>query len=730
MASFFDRLKALIRPPPAEKAVTFTSWAEFIGLEDGRERVGSAYSSIARRAYRENPIGYGALTTIAETLSVIPWTVKLRRSNDEDEDAPDSHPMMALLRRPNARQGWPRFLEQLVTYAYLGGKTYVAKARVPGEEAERPEGRAVRALVNLRPDRMRMRVDGDDTQGWIYSAGIGRDRQYAATEVLVLRFLDPEDELDGLSPLEVAGIAIDQSSAARKWNRRLLENDARPPGFLKATQELTPEQRQSITRNWSERFGGWRNAGTPPLLGADLDWKRTGLDASEMEWLDGQRVADRTAAYTLGVPSQLLGDERSSTYHNYQEARRSLYQETVIPLALWLTDEFENWLSSEPGFEGMTLGVDTSEIEALREDQASLWSRVSGADWLTINEKREAAGYEPLEGPAGELLLTSKGVVVLPTGQVLGPLALAPLGSGSGGGGEGDDDSDESERQPPPDRGGDGGDSAAPSPFDLRRKEDKVARWRAVDSERMLFVDPVRGIVRRAFDSERRKLVASFRALASADSVDQLLDAQFLETGPVATAWRDPYIRIYRLVGMHFARESVRALPKHLVSALSRKQDTDDIVEDAIEDYVRTTSSRKIVGITRATRDAVREALSKGVEAGEGIDKLAARIDNLYLEQIIPNRSEVIARTEVISASNAGSYEGARATGIVTRKEWIATPDDRTRAEHAEAGGQVVDMDAPFRVGGEQLMWPGDTSLGASAANVIQCRCTLTYQTG
>ena len=61
--------------------------------------------------------------------------------------------------------------------------------------------------------------------------------------------------------------------------------------------------------------------------------------------------------------------------------------------------------------------------------------------------------------------------------------------------------------------------------------------------------------------------------------------------------------------------------------------------------------------------------------------------------------------------------------GIKTRKQWIATKDNRTRHEHGVADGQTVDYDQPFDVGGEDLMFPGDPS--GSPWNVYNCRCTM-----
>lgn len=52
---------------------------------------------------------------------------------------------------------------------------------------------------------------------------------------------------------------------------------------------------------------------------------------------------------------------------------------------------------------------------------------------------------------------------------------------------------------------------------------------------------------------------------------------------------------------------------------------------------------------------------------------------------------------------------------------WSTMLDERVRHAHQEAEGQERRVDQPFDVMGEQLRFPGDTSLGASLGNVINC---------
>lgn len=128
----------------------------------------------------------------------------------------------------------------------------------------------------------------------------------------------------------------------------------------------------------------------------------------------------------------------------------------------------------------------------------------------------------------------------------------------------------------------------------------------------------------------------------------------------------------------------------------------------------------------RAIMRKLESELTTAILKGESIPDIAKRLKGVsegYLGDTIR-----IARTETTrvenSAKQAVGDEGKR-LHFNMWKRWVATADDRTRDEHAAADGQEVPNDEPFEVGGELMMYPGDISLGASAWNVISCRCTV-----
>jgi hypothetical protein len=108
--------------------------------------------------------------------------------------------------------------------------------------------------------------------------------------------------------------------------------------------------------------------------------------------------------------------------------------------------------------------------------------------------------------------------------------------------------------------------------------------------------------------------------------------------------------------------------------------------------------------------------------AGLGLDAIAKQVSNIYRANY--PASARLVRTLYNAGANRAQLEALRASGY-THKQWLATPGPRTRPAHAQANGQVKPLEQPFVVGGYNLMYPGDRSLGAPAGMTVNCRCTL-----
>lgn len=265
--------------------------------------------------------------------------------------------------------------------------------------------------------------------------------------------------------------------------------------------------------------------------------------------------------------------------------------------------------------------------------------------------------------------------------------------------------------------------------FNLTKEAEKVQQWKTIDRARSRWVNGITPVVQSAFRAEQTRVK---RAITSMLTPHSTLDSVDEEIRSDLKPWQDLLKNIYVPVGRGIASNVINDLDKSLKpyeeKAMTPLQES--MVDPLMLDYLDRVGAEKVRNITRSTMLKIQTELKKGIEEGEGIDQLSKRIDALYLEQIIPNRSILIARTEVIQASNAGSLAGAKATGLPgLKKVWLATRDSRTRESHTLEDGTIVEIDGHFTLSsGSRLEFPGDTSLGASAADTIQCRCTQFYE--
>lgn len=352
--------------------------------------------SLTRTGFVGNPVGFRAVKLIAEAAAAVPLVLQ------DNAQRFEHHEILTLLAAPNGAQGRVEFLEALFGQLLLSGDTYV--------EAVAAESGAPFELHVLRSDRMRVVPGGD---GWpvAYEYAVGArkarfDVSGAVSPICHVKSFHPQDDHYGLSPMQAAATALDVHNSASRWSKALLDNAARPSGAIvvKGTDgngTLGPEQFQRLQDEMEAYHQGAKNAGRPMLLEGGLDWKPMGFSPSDMEFQKTKESAAREIAIAFGVPPMLLGIPGDATYANYQEANRAFYRQVVVPLAGKVAGKLGAWLAGYTG-EAVELKPDLDQVAALAVERDAQWSRVAGADFLSVDEKRTLLGLPPLSGEVAE----------------------------------------------------------------------------------------------------------------------------------------------------------------------------------------------------------------------------------------------------------------------------------------------------------------------------------------
>jgi uncharacterized protein with gpF-like domain len=180
------------------------------------------------------------------------------------------------------------------------------------------------------------------------------------------------------------------------------------------------------------------------------------------------------------------------------------------------------------------------------------------------------------------------------------------------------------------------------------------------------------------------------------------IERQFLTLmrGQATAAWQTAGEQLFRELGIKSAWEAP---------------------QPEVLEYLRQREN-KLSKAPEEIYDSIKGALTDGLNAGEPISKLQARV-RAVCNDMSRTRATRIAMTET-----AAVYGQARNSAMieagVTRKRWLTSGLANVRPFHAQAGRDYVtpiDIFEPFYVGGEKLMFPGDPN--GSPENVINCHC-------
>jgi len=150
------------------------------------------------------------------------------------------------------------------------------------------------------------------------------------------------------------------------------------------------------------------------------------------------------------------------------------------------------------------------------------------------------------------------------------------------------------------------------------------------------------------------------------------------------------------------------------------KEEMFTILNPFVTDEVQRFGSDKVVGINDTTKKQITNIVAEAVKDGKNPRAIADDIDQ-YVEQIIPNRGETIARTEMLRARNSAGFKTQQASGLFQKREWVTSLDGRARASHLDLNGETAQYDDVFTIAGASAKYPGDFDVPELDIN---CRCT------
>lgn len=214
---------------------------------------------------------------------------------------------------------------------------------------------------------------------------------------------------------------------------------------------------------------------------------------------------------------------------------------------------------------------------------------------------------------------------------------------------------------------------------------------------------------------------------AAADAIGtggSVAAAVVLNSGPLNAAFLRTYKTAAPIVGRRIIDQAKSLHGSRHIIAKADGVPVLQLWNAQIARFIAAFGASRVVNVNQTTIDQIARIVSNGYNDGAAVVEVQRRIRDA-IPAFSAIRSRAIARTETHAGAMGGSLSAAHVIEIDTRKRWNATEDGRTRPDHADADGQIRDLDKWFSVGGDAMQHPGDPR--AEAANVVNCRCVLDY---
>jgi hypothetical protein len=146
-----------------------------------------------------------------------------------------------------------------------------------------------------------------------------------------------------------------------------------------------------------------------------------------------------------------------------------------------------------------------------------------------------------------------------------------------------------------------------------------------------------------------------------------------------------------------------------------------DVRDPNIQTIVQDKLQKFSFEVNDTTNELLKKEFTEALVQGESIRKIESRVAKVFgfTSRVRTNR---IARTEIIGAHNAGSFEAMVNSGIVATKRWINSRDAKVRDTHQTS--EVVPLMERFSMG---LRFPGDWT--GSVGEIVNCRCAMRAET-
>ena len=361
-------------------------------------------NQLIREGFQKNVDVYSVINWKSEQAATIPIIVE-ELKGESWEAVNKNHPLQSLINKPNPYQSGIEHRQQVFGFYDTTGNAFVYSPRI---EAGVNEGQALEMWI--MPSQDTEIISG----GWMnpilgYALNIngGLNDPFKYADVMHMKTLTLDfgegRQFWGMSPLRAGLLALERSNSNYVYAANSFVNGG-ISGILETESEplasnLSDEQRQASEQRVKEDYKGVLNNGKTMVTNAATKWHQMGFSPVDLNLLQDKRATLRDICNIYKLSSILFNDNENSTYNNVSEAKKSAYNDAIIPMVDRYVQELTDWIGGSYG-DNIRIRADYSGVAVLQTDKAaqSTWlTQQVDSGQITRNESRIVQGLQPLD---------------------------------------------------------------------------------------------------------------------------------------------------------------------------------------------------------------------------------------------------------------------------------------------------------------------------------------------
>lgn len=321
-------------------------------------------------------------------------TVERRTGQNESEEVEGEFPWLTLLRKPSPHYS-ARFVWKWVQLA-----KDLSKGAFLLVEYENGTGMP-KWLHPIFPAFGTLNAVGNSQGGiesFVFYRSDGQRIPLAKEQVIWIRHPHPVTPFESASLLEAAAYEIDIDLFLRTYRRDSLKKGGWPEMYLSTEQSITRQQGEEYGQYFRSSYQGIENVGQVPVFGKGLKPDMLGLNAKDLQFIEGSKLTRSDILDIWGVPEGMITDKANRA--NADAAKYTFVQQAAQPEADdncdQLTADFREAYQADENLVIQPPDLVPLDPELLlRQDREQLRT-----GQRSIDELRERDGKDPWGGVA------------------------------------------------------------------------------------------------------------------------------------------------------------------------------------------------------------------------------------------------------------------------------------------------------------------------------------------